>query len=49
MKATWGEFALSKNFKTKAFFGKIIVDMDRIGLGPRQGFDPEALKYCRSL
>jgi hypothetical protein len=29
--------------------GKIIVDMDRIGLGPRQGFDPEALKCCRSL
>lgn len=29
--------------------GKIIVDMDRIGLGLRQGFDPEALKCCRSL
>ena len=43
MKAAWGEFALSMNFKTKAFFGRIIVDMDRIGSGPRQGFDPEAL------
>ena len=29
--------------------GKVIVDMDRIGLGPKDGFDPEALKYYRDL
>jgi len=27
--------------------GKVIVDMDRIGLGPKDGFDPEALKHYR--
>jgi hypothetical protein len=25
--------------------GKVVVDMDRIGLGPKDGFDPKALKY----
>jgi len=25
--------------------GKLIVEMDRIGLGPKDGFDPEALKH----
>ncbi len=25
--------------------GKLVVDMDRIGLGPKDGFDAEALKY----
>jgi DNA-binding transcriptional MerR regulator len=25
--------------------GKIVVDMDKIGLGSKDGFDPEALKY----
>jgi DNA-binding transcriptional MerR regulator len=29
--------------------GKVIVDMDRIGLGPKDGFDPEALKFYREL
>jgi DNA-binding transcriptional MerR regulator len=29
--------------------GRVIVDMDRIGLGPKDGFDPEALKYYRDL
>ena len=29
--------------------GKVIVDMDRIGLGPKDGFDPEALKHYRDL
>jgi DNA-binding transcriptional MerR regulator len=27
--------------------GKVIVDMDRIGLGPKDGFDPEALRHYR--
>jgi DNA-binding transcriptional MerR regulator len=25
--------------------GKLIVDMDRLGLGPKDGYDPEALRY----
>jgi hypothetical protein len=25
--------------------GKLIVEMDNIGLGPKDGFDPEALKH----
>jgi DNA-binding transcriptional MerR regulator len=25
--------------------GKVVVDMDRIGLGPKDGFDPKALKH----
>jgi len=25
--------------------GKLVVEMDNIGLGPREGFDPEALKH----
>jgi DNA-binding transcriptional MerR regulator len=29
--------------------GKVVVDMDRIGLGPKDGFDPEALKFYRDL
>jgi DNA-binding transcriptional MerR regulator len=29
--------------------GKLVVDMDRIGLGPKDGFDPEALKFYRDL
>lgn len=28
-----------------ATLGKVVVDMDRIGLGARDGFDPKALKY----
>jgi len=27
--------------------GKVVVDMDRIGLGPKDGFDPEALRHYR--
>ncbi|MEW6114038.1 MAG: MerR family transcriptional regulator [Thermodesulfobacteriota bacterium] len=27
--------------------GRVVVDMDRIGLGPKDGFDPEALKHYR--
>jgi len=27
--------------------GKLIVEMDNIGLGPKDGFDPEALKHYR--
>ncbi len=27
--------------------GKILVDMDRIGLGPKDGFDPEAIRHYR--
>ena len=29
--------------------GKVVVDMDRIGLGPKDGFDPEALKFYRDM
>jgi len=29
--------------------GKVVVDMDKMGLGPKDGFDPEALKYYRDL
>ena len=29
--------------------GKVVVDMDRIGLGPKDGFDPEALKVYRDM
>ncbi|MBI4963184.1 MAG: MerR family transcriptional regulator [Desulfomonile tiedjei] len=29
--------------------GKVVVDMDRIGLGPKDGFDPEALKFYSDL
>lgn len=29
--------------------GKVIVGMDKIGLGPKDGFDPEALKFYRDL
>jgi DNA-binding transcriptional MerR regulator len=29
--------------------GKVVVDMDRIGLGPKDGFDPEALRHYRNL
>jgi len=29
--------------------GKVIVDMDKIGLGPKDGFDPEALKFYRDM
>ncbi|MGB6067164.1 MAG: MerR family transcriptional regulator [Desulfomonilaceae bacterium] len=29
--------------------GKVIVDMDRIGLGPKDGFNPESLKRYRDL
>lgn len=29
--------------------GKVVVDMDRIGLGPKDGFDPEALQFYRDL
>ncbi|MGO9567662.1 MAG: MerR family transcriptional regulator [Desulfomonilaceae bacterium] len=29
--------------------GKVILDMDRIGLGPKDGFDPEALKFYRDM
>lgn len=25
--------------------GKVIYDMDRVGMGPKDGFDPEALRY----
>lgn len=29
--------------------GKLLVDMDRIGIGPRHGFDPEELKHFTAL
>ncbi|MFZ0929045.1 MAG: MerR family transcriptional regulator [Syntrophobacteraceae bacterium] len=29
--------------------GKVIVDMDKIGLGPKDGFDPEVLKFYRDM
>ncbi len=29
--------------------GKVIVDMDKIGLGPKDGFDPEMLKFYRDM
>ncbi len=29
--------------------GKVVVDMDRIGLGPKDGFDPEALRFYRDM
>ncbi len=29
--------------------GKVIVDMDKIGLGPQHGFDAEALKHYRDM
>lgn len=29
--------------------GKVVVDMDKIGLGPKEGFDPEALKVYRDM
>ena len=29
--------------------GRLVVDMDRVGLGPKDGFDPEALKYYNEL
>jgi hypothetical protein len=29
--------------------GKVLVDMDRMGLGPKDGFDPEALKVYRDM
>ncbi len=29
--------------------GKVIVDMDKIGLGPKDGFDPKALKFYRDM
>lgn len=29
--------------------GKVVVDMDKIGLGPKDGFDPEALKFYRDM
>ena len=40
MKATWGEFALSKNFKTKAFFGRIIRGHGQDRIGTPAGFRP---------
>ncbi len=27
--------------------GRLIVEMDEIGLGPKDGFDPEALRHYR--
>ena len=29
--------------------GKVVVDMDKIGLGPEAGFDPEVLKVYRDM
>jgi DNA-binding transcriptional MerR regulator len=29
--------------------GRLIVEMDEIGLGPRDGFDPEALRHYREM
>ncbi|MEJ5376272.1 MAG: MerR family transcriptional regulator [bacterium] len=29
--------------------GRVVVDMDRIGLGPKDGFDPEALKHYKDM
>ncbi len=29
--------------------GKVVVDMDKIGLGPKDGFDPEALRVYRDM
>ena len=29
--------------------GKVVVDMDKIGLGPKDGFDPEVLKLYRDM
>ena len=29
--------------------GRLVVDMDRVGLGPKDGFDPESLKYYNEL
>jgi DNA-binding transcriptional MerR regulator len=29
--------------------GKVVVDMDKFGLGPKDGFDPEALKVYRDM
>ena len=29
--------------------GKVLVDMDKMGLGPKDGFDPEALKFYRDM
>ena len=29
--------------------GRVIVDMDRIGLGPKDGFDPEALRHYKDM
>lgn len=29
--------------------GKVVVDMDRVGLGPKDGFDPEALRHYKDM
>ena len=29
--------------------GKVIVDMDRLGLGPKDGFDPESLRFYKDM
>jgi len=29
--------------------GKLVVEMDNIGIGPRDGFDPEALRHYREM
>lgn len=29
--------------------GRVVVDMDRIGLGPKDGFDPEALRHYKDM
>ena len=29
--------------------GRLVVEMDEIGLGPRDGFDPEALRHYREM
>ncbi len=41
-----GQKTYSQNDLT---LGKVIVDMDKIGLGPKDGFDPEALKFYRDM
>jgi DNA-binding transcriptional MerR regulator len=50
---TWGIITPDKRKGTKIYssediaIGKVMVEMDRTGLGPKDGFDPEVLRHYR--
>jgi len=47
----WGVITSENNNNTPVYsqddviIGKLVVDMDRLGLGPKDGYDPEVLRY----